>query len=204
MASIPYSILLSKDPNIISLSTIQEHQKFCYKFIKELQIFEKHKNNSKSKLIFLNNNVILFNQKKQNQSEILSWFNSLKENEKLTIMSIKNEWLINIFTQLFFIYNKVGNFSYKTIGEMEIFFNEQKKYYSKDETNITLFEELKSKNISFESELIIDKRNNKKDLNNQPLNNELNLYNQFFESKEILDKDDLKSEKKREGKKIYR
>ena len=81
MASIPYSILLSQKQNVLPISTIQEQQKFCKKFLKAHQNFEKYKNTSNSKLAFINENVFLFNQKKQNQIDILTWFNSLQEEE---------------------------------------------------------------------------------------------------------------------------
>ena len=63
MASIPYSILLSQKQNVLPISAIQEHQQFCKKFLKAHQTFEKYKNNSKSKLAFVNDYVLLFNQK---------------------------------------------------------------------------------------------------------------------------------------------
>ena len=133
MASIPYSILVSKKQRVLPLSTIQEQQKFCKKFLKAHQTFEKFKNNSNTKLAFIYDNVFLFNQKEKNQTDILSWINSLKEEEKLSLLSIKNKWLVNIFTQLFFIYYNMGNYSYKPLSDMVFFFEDQKKYLSKEQ-----------------------------------------------------------------------
>ena len=133
MASIPYSILLTQKQNVLPISTIQEHQKFCKKFQKAHQTFEKYKNNPNSKLIFISDNVFLFNQKKQKQADILNWFNTLPEEEKLSILSIKNKWLVNIFTQLFFIYYKMGNYSYKPLSDMCFFFEDQKNYLSREQ-----------------------------------------------------------------------
>ena len=131
MASIPYSILLSQKESVLPKSTIQEHQKFCKNFIKAHQSYEKYKNNSKSKLAFINENVFVLNQKKQIQSDILSWFSTLPEKEKIKIFSIKNKWLVNFFMQLFFIYYRMGNYSYKPLPEMEIFFDDQKNIHQK-------------------------------------------------------------------------
>ena len=199
MASIPYSILLSQKQNVLPISAIQEHQQFCKKFLKAHQTFEKYKNNSKSKLAFVNDYVLLFNQKKQNQLDILTWFDSLLEEEKLSIFAIKNKWLVKIFTQFFFIYYKMGNYSYKPLSDMCFFFEDQRKYLSKDQKEHSfkvLYEILESKNISFNHG--ITEENSKKDKNNdnEYKFDEFNLYSNFFESKEIIDSNYLKSEKR--------
>ena len=208
MASIPYSVLLSQNENILPKSTILEHQKFCKNFIKAHQSFEKYKNNSKSKLAFISDNVFILNKKTQNQSDILSWYNILPEKEKIKIFTIRNKWLVNFFMQLFFIYYKMGNYSYKPLPEMEIFFDDQKKYTSKDENSNcfeNLFDILKSKNITINSNILYESKNkNKKEENNDNIiiNDELLLYSNFFESKEIIDKDYINS-KQREYEKNF-
>ena len=63
MASIPYSILFNQNENILPVSIIQDHQKFCRQFMKAHQTFEKY-NKTKSKLAFINDNVFLFCKKK--------------------------------------------------------------------------------------------------------------------------------------------
>ena len=198
MASIPFSILLSPKQNVLPISIIQEQQKFCKKFLKAHQNFEKYKNNSNSKLAFINDNVFLFSQKKQKQLDILTWFNSLNEEEKISLFSIKNKWLVNIFSQLFFIFYKMGNYSYKPLSDMCFFFEDQKKYLSKDQKNTSLnalFELLESKNISFNKGINEDiSQNNKNE--NEYLYDDLNLYSNFFESKEIIDNNYIKSEKR--------
>ena len=199
MASIPYSILLSQKENVLPVSAIQEHQKFCKKFLKEHQSFEKYKNNSDDKLVFLCGNVFHYKEKKQKQENILNWLNSLSIDEKLRLFTIRNKWLVNIFSQLFYIYYKMGNYCYKPSLEMCIFFDDQRKYSSKDkEINpfISLYEILQSKNITFKPCLINDTSKKKNNEENEYTFEDLNLYSNFFEEKEIIDKDYLKSEKR--------
>ncbi len=193
MASIPYTLLLSQKNNVIPLSTIQDHQKFCRKFIKAHQTFEKYKNNSQNKIAFYNDTVYLLNQK-QSQLDIIEWLNSLKEEEKLSLLSIKNKWLVNIFTQLFFIYYKIGNYKYKPLDHMHIFFDDQKNYFSKEAMN-SYFQKLESNN---KSNIIQDNSNNNKNNDKKDYDiayDELNMYSSFFESIEIIDKNYKNSEK---------
>ena len=199
MASIPYSILLCQKENVLPMSTIQDHQKFCKKFLKAHQTFEKYKNNSNSKLAFINDNVFLFNQKKQSQKDILTWFDSLSEEEKLSLFSIKNKWLVNIFTQMFFIYYKMGNYTYKPLSDMCFCFEDQKKYLSRDQKDNSLnslYELIESKNISFKQGIIDEKTKNNNNDENEYIFDEFNLYSSFFESKEVIDSNYLKSEKR--------
>ena len=199
MASIPYSILLCQKEHVLPMSTIQEHQKFCKKFLKAHQTFEKYKNNSNSKLAFINDNVFLFNKKKQSQMDILAWLDSLSDEEKLSLLSIKNKWLVNIFTQMFFIYYKMGNYSYKPLPDMCFCFEDQKKYLSKDQKDNSLnnlYEKLESKNISFKQGILEESANNNNNDENEYIYDELNFISNFFESKEIIDANYLKSEKR--------
>ena len=199
MASIPYSILLCQKENVLPMSTIQDHQKFCKKFLKAHQTFEKYKNNSNSKLAFINDNVFLFNQKKQSQKDILTWFDSLSEEEKLSLFSIKNKWLVNIFTQMFFIYYKMGNYTYKPLSDMCFCFEDQKKYLSRDQKDNSLnslYELIESKNISFKQGIIDEKTKNNNNDENEYIFDEFNLYSSFFESKEVIGSNYLKSEKR--------
>ena len=204
MASIPYSLLLNQNDNILPISIIQDHQKFCRQFMKAHQTFEKY-NKTKSKLAFINDNVFLFCKKKQNQEDILNWLSSLTIEEKRSILSIKNKWLVNIFSQLFYIYYKMGNYCFKPLGEMFIFFDDQKKYLNKnDNCNpfLPLFEILESKKISNKAhskkESCINKNKEEKDYSCD----ESNLYSNYFEMKEIIDKEYLKSEKRENEKKF--
>jgi len=199
MASIPYSILLTQKENVLPMSTIQEHQKFCRKFLKVHQAFEKYNNNSKNKLILTNDNVYFFSRKKQTQKDILAWFKSLPIEEKLTILSIKNKWLVNIFSQMFYIYYKMGNYSYKPLQEMYIFFDDQRKYLSRSESGNSLkplYEILESKNISFNPSSKKDSSNTNNKEENEYSYDEFNLYSNYFEMKEIIDKDYIHSEKR--------
>ena len=80
----------------------------------------------------------------------------------------------------------MGNYSYKPLSDMCFFFEDQKKYLTKDQKNTSfnsLFELLESKNILFQQG--INENNAKKNNNeNEYLNDELNFYSYFFESKE--------------------
>ena len=219
MCSIPYSVILTHKDNILSLSDIQEHQNFCKKFLKAHQSFEKFKNNTKSKITFVNENVFLYNhkdQKMQNQLDILNWLNSLNQEERLSLFSIKNKWLMNIFTQMFFIYYKMGNYSYKPLSEMCIFFNNQKNYSSREESSnplqdfLTKFLEQKKIEICTQLPFPItkkkgeEKNENKKILENKKESefDELNLINNFFEINEIIDDNYIHSEKRKNEKKF--
>ena len=211
MSSIPYSIILTHKINVLSLSDIYEQQNVCKKFLKAQQSFEKYKNNSKSKITFVNENVFLYNQKDQklqNQIDILSWLNSLNQEERLSLFSIKNKWLINLFSQMFYIYYKMGNYCYKPISEMGIFFNNQKNYSSKEENGKTLQDFLvhilKQKNIEFcelppmpNPKKKNEEKNGDKFPEIEPEFNELNLLNIYFEINEIVDKNYIHSEKRK-------
>ena len=146
MSSTPYSVILTHKINVLPLSYIHDHQNFCKKFLKAHQTYEKYKSNGKSKITFVNENVFLYNekdQKLQNQIDILNWLNKLTQEERLSLFSLKNKWLINIFSQMFYIYYKMGNYNYKPLSEMCIFFNNQKNYLSKEENSNILQEYLK-------------------------------------------------------------
>ena len=221
MTSIPYSVILTHKDNILSLSDIHEHQNFCKTFLKAHQSFEKYKNNTKSKITFVNENVFLYNhkdQKLQNQLDILNWLISLNQEERMSLFSIKNKWLMNIFTQMFFIYYKMGNYSYKPLSEMCIFFNNQKNYTSREENSnplqdfLTKILEQKKIEICTQLPIPITKKNyeekngekNKKFLENrsEPEFDELNLINNFFEINEIVDDNYIYSEKRKNEKKF--
>ena len=158
MSSIPYSVILTHKNSVLPLPDIHSHQNFCKKFLKAHQSYEKYTNNSKSKITFINENVFLYNkkdQKLQNQIDILHWLGTLNQDERLSLFSIKNKWLMNIFSQMLFIYYKMGNYSYKPMSEMCIFFYNQKNFSSKEEMSSSLltflYERLREKNIEFNS-----------------------------------------------------
>ena len=215
MTSIPYSVILTHKNNVLPLSDVHDHQNFCKKFLKAHQTYEKYKNNSKSKITFVNDNVYLCDQNQQNQLDILNWMNSLNQDERLSLFSIKNKWLMNIFSQMFFIYYKMGNYSYKPLSEMCIFFNNQKNYSPREE-NSNPFQDfltriLEQKKIDFcplppipNSKKKIDEEKNKKilEINNEPKFDELNLINNFFEINEIIDENYINSDKRKFEKKI--
>ena len=199
MASIPFSILLSQKNNVLPIQEIQEHQKFCKAFLKVQNSFEKYNNNSKSKITFTNDNVFLCNsknQKKQNQIDILNWLNSLSSEDRLSIFSIKNKWLANIFIQMCYIYYKMGNYSYKPKSDMCVFFSEQKIFSLKEDNTFSP--------SGYLSDIGSKKNKNSKTLNNENENqyDEMNLVNKFFDIKEINDNNYIHSEKREKEKKL--
>lgn len=114
MTSIPYSVLISKDPKIIHPEEIQEHQKFCKSFHKLYTFYEKRKeNNSKN-----------FDTEFSTQSKekILNWFENLPLNQKIKICTIKNQWLAKIFIQLYIICQTYDSSFFKPISDMKMFF----------------------------------------------------------------------------------
>ena len=97
MSSLPYSILLTENEEILPQLSIQEHQKFCKSLLKFYQSYKKRNSNEKSDKNKLKIEDEYFKtQKKQKQEEILKWFENLSEYEKIKICTIKNKWLVNI------------------------------------------------------------------------------------------------------------
>ena len=217
MSSIPYSVILTHKNSVLPLPDIQSHQNFCKKFLKAHQSYEKYTNNSKSKITFINENVFLYNkkdQKLQNQIDILHWLGTLNQDERLSLFSIKNKWLMNIFSQMLFIYYKMGNYSYKPMSEMCIFFYNQKNFSSKEEMSSSLltflYERLREKNIEFNSSTTplplpppdTKKKNSEKNDETFYEYDELNLLNNYFAIKEIVNENYIHSEKRKMEKKF--
>ena len=217
MSSIPYSVILTHKNSVLPLPDIQSHQNFCKKFLKAHQSYEKYTNNSKSKITFINENVFLYNkkdQKMQNQIDILHWLGTLNQDERLSLFSIKNKWLMNIFSQMLFIYYKMGNYSYKPMSEMCIFFYNQKNFSSKEEMSSSLlsflYERLKEKKIEFNSStpplplLPPDTKKKSLEKNDETFYqyDELNLLNNYFAIKEIVNENYIHSEKRKMEKKF--
>ena len=113
MSSIPICILSTQDEKILPSATIQEHQKFCKSF---LALYENRK--SKDEL----------NLSKKKQKKIFKWFKSLTENQKISICTIKNKWLVNILIQLYLIYNTYDSCYIKPNFEMAKLFQAQKNF----------------------------------------------------------------------------
>ena len=213
MSSIPYSVILTHKNNVFSLSDTQSHQYFCKKFLKAHQSYEKYTNNSKSKITFINENVFLYNkkdQKMQNQIDILNWIESLNQDERLSLFSINNKWLMNIFSQMLFIYFKMGNYSYKPMSEMCIFFYNQKNFSSKEEMSESLlnflYDKLKEKKIEFNPQSPIPSCAPKKNYEKKDETfyefDEMNLLNNYFNIQEIVDENYIHSEKRKMEKKF--
>ena len=113
MSSIPYCILLTQDEKILPLATIQEHQKFCKSF---LSLYENRKSKDELHL------------SKKNKKKIFKWFKNLTENQKISICTIKNKWLVNILIQLYLIYNTYDSCYIKPNFEMANLFQAQKNF----------------------------------------------------------------------------
>ena len=129
MCSLPFSILSKQDENILPLLTIQEHQKFCKSLIKSYQSYEKRKSEEKTDINKYNLEDELFQtQKKQNQEDILKWFENLTEYQKIKICTIKNKWLVNILIQLYLNYKTYDPCYFKPTLEMEDLFQAQKNF----------------------------------------------------------------------------
>ena len=116
MFSLPYSILVKGESNIIPQDVIQEHQSFCKLFIRAKTQYEKKKNNSK---------INPKEKNKDNQTKIWNWFEKLSYEQKLKICSIKNKWLVKIIIQLFIIYKLENKHTFEPINSMLFCFSEQ-------------------------------------------------------------------------------
>ena len=105
MSSLPYSILTKEDNDILPLLSINDHQKFCTSLLKSYQSYKKKAVEEKTdKYKYKSEEEFLQTQRKQNQEDIMKWFENLSEYQRISICTIKNKWLINILTNhLFFI-----------------------------------------------------------------------------------------------------
>ena len=134
MSSLTYSILLNENEEILPMLSIQEHQKFCKSLLKFYQSFKKKNSDEK-----INKNKLKLEDeyfqthKKQNQEEILKWFENLTEYEKIKICTIKNKWLVNILIQLYIIYNTYDSCYIIPNFQMEDLFQPQKNFSHEEE-----------------------------------------------------------------------
>ena len=129
MISLPISVLTTKEEIFISLSTIQEHQKFCKSLLKSYHSFEKKKTEGKNKIKFkFEEDEFFQTQKKQYQEEIIKWFGNLKESEKIKICTIQNKWLVNLLLQMYLISTSYDNIGFKPIYQMEKLFKDNKNF----------------------------------------------------------------------------
>ena len=156
MCSIPYCILSTQDENILPQDTIQEHQKFCKSF---LALYENRK--FKDEL----------NVSKIDQKKIFEWFKNLTENQKISICTIKNKWLVNILIQLYLIYNIYDSCYIKPNFEMTKLFQAQKNFcHCCDNINFQNLNDCYSLSN-------IQNNNNSKSF----MSNDLNFYENFFQ-----------------------
>ena len=134
MISLPISVLTTKDENIISLTTIQEHQKFCKDLLQSYHSFKKKKTGNKDKNKFKSELDFYQSQKKPNQEEILKWFINLELEEKRKICCIQNKWLINLFIQLYLLTNTYDVITFEPIIDMENLFKDHKNFSHMDDS----------------------------------------------------------------------
>ena len=98
MISLPISVLTTKEETFISLTTIQEHQKFCKALLKSYHSFEKKKSEDKDKYKF--EDIFFQTQKKQYRDEIMKWFGKLTIEERILNLFIKWEIYLKIINIL--------------------------------------------------------------------------------------------------------
>ena len=170
MSSIPYPILVSQDTNIIQPEEIQEHQKFCQSFYKLYQLYEKRKENNSTENEF----------HKQTKEKILNWFENLSTNQRIKICTIKNQWLVNIFIQLYLICQSIDSCLFKPISDMKIFFNEQENS-DPAFNSLNNFLSFKNKEEDYEQ------NNNKNNNGYVGYVDDLNFYENFFSLPNIDD-----------------
>ena len=118
MSSLPISIFESQDKDIKLM--IQEHQNFCK------QLSKLHKSYVKGKTINKTEDEFLQERNKQSKEDILNWFKSLSEEERIKICTIKNKWLIDILIQLYLIYQKHDDVYIEPIYDMKDLFYSHK------------------------------------------------------------------------------
>jgi hypothetical protein len=168
MSSLPYSILAKKDNDILPSLSIDEHQKFCISLLKSYQSYKKKIEKKTDK--YKSEEEFLQTQKKQNQKEILKWFENLSEDQRIKICTIKNKWLVNIFIQLYLI-NKTYDTCYiKPILEMQALFQDQNNFSHGNEEN---------KNQSINNSFNNPYYNNYDEKRNF-FSDDLNFYENFF------------------------
>ena len=126
MISLPISVLTTKEETFISLTTIQEHQKFCKALLKSYHSFEKKKSEDKDKYKF--EDIFFQTQKKQYRDEIMKWFGKLTIEERIKICTIQNKWLVNLILQLHLITTTYDNVSFKPIYQMGNLFKDNKHF----------------------------------------------------------------------------
>ena len=141
--SIPSCILLANDKNIISNTTIQNHQNFAKNLLKLRNNYIK-KNKRKSSLSDLNFESLTTLGSEENRKIIFEWFSDLPLDKKIQLCSINNKWLSKIINQLLLLYYKNDSIALSPCNDFQEFFEK------KNDKN---FQEKKN-----------DKNNNKNDL----------------------------------------
>ena len=129
MSSLPFSVLSTQMDDILPLISIQEHQKFCKSFLKSYQSYKKRVSDEKTDINkHQSEDDFVQTQKKQNQEEILKWFENLTIYQRIKICTIKNKWLVNLLIQLYLVYKTYDTCYLKPIIEMADLFQAQKNF----------------------------------------------------------------------------
>ena len=127
MCSLPYSLLVKADSDILPQSIIQEHQNFCKLFIKYQSSYERKKEENKA----IKDSASTASDKNkdyQNHIKIWNWFENLPLEEKIKVCTIKNKWLVKIIIQLYFFYYIDDKCTFAPIHDMTILFSNQNNY----------------------------------------------------------------------------
>ena len=129
MSSLPFSILLSQNEEVIPLLSIQEHQKFCKSLLKSYLTYKSRISDEKTdKNKYISEQDYFQTQKKQNQKEIMKWFETLTIYQRIKICTIKNKWLVNILIQFYLMYKTYDSCYLIPIKEMKDLFQPQKHF----------------------------------------------------------------------------
>ena len=122
--SIPSCILLSNDKNIISNTTIQNHQNFAKNLLKLRNNYIK-KNKRKSSLSDLNFESLTTLGSEENRKIIFEWFSDLPLDKKIQLCSINNKWLSKIINQLLLLYYKNDSITLSPCNDFQEFFEKK-------------------------------------------------------------------------------
>ena len=128
MSSLPFSVLSTQIEDILPLLSIQEHQKFCKSLLKSYQSYKKKSSDEKTDISKIQFDDFFQIPKKQNQDEILKWFENLTIYDKIKICTIKNKWLVHLFIQLYLVYKTYDTSYLKPTVAMKNLFQAQKNF----------------------------------------------------------------------------
>ena len=195
MCSIPYTVLKKPDQEIISLSTITDHQSLCKNILKIYQLHERKKeeNSNTNKLnkdIIESDNNTIFNEDGKLQMKIFTWFENLTIEEKIKICTINNKWLVKLIIQLYLLYQEDNEIKFTPLPEMKYFLKCQKAAYQ----NSNVLSNSNNNFYSFNGYLSLEFLGfgcNNQTIKDKKINNpdrKLDYYANFFEIRKLNNK----------------